>query len=124
MRIPNTIFDRSLIYEAGGKGVASVYRREKIIHSKLQNVDIVIVSPSTEDFILPTGQVLSGPDHDVLILLNRDGIDYVEDYLEANNCLPIKTGDSIRRDGCPDLHITRVNYESELLAIDVEEEIK
>ena len=128
MRMHKTIFDRGLIHESGGGEKVKIMRRGLPIGDflgtpVLDYVDFIQVPPSSEDYILPTGETISAPKHDAFLSLNQEQVDFVEEYLEDNKCLPILTGDYIEKgdDNCRFI-ITRVDYGSGWILLDIEEE--
>ena len=117
------MFDRSLMYEAGGGDKVNIYRRDALIeHEVLREVNFIQVPPTSEDTILPTGQVLSNPSHDAFIPLTEEQLTFVEEYIEDNKCLPVMVGDVIHKSEDCVLHITRVDFGSGWILLDVEEE--
>ena len=134
MRLNKAIFDRSLIYEASGKDkLVNLERRGKPIseylpdkNTILDEVEFIAVPPSREDYVLPTGEVISNPDYDAFIPLTEEQLEYVEMFFDDNDCIPIQTGDTIERSmkngECKTLHILRIDFANGWILLDVEQE--
>jgi len=66
MRLPTTLFDRSLVEKCDIKRQDLLDRDTQTLI--VDDIDIIILKPEEPDYILPTGEAFSSPDFKALLL--------------------------------------------------------